>query len=111
MKAHQKKEGNIIRRFYEPPTNSNDEEQHRTLHVVVRKAMPAGVNTRESNGRIVFGSIKDADSNNNIHAIGFEPVEEGKRFVAPATRKPTRNSTRRSTRKSTSTILVTRSGN
>ena len=86
MKSHQKKEGNIIRQFYEPPNEeANEEEQHHSRHVVVRKTMPAGLHTREPNSKFVWGSFKD-DNNNDILALGFEPAEEEKRFITP-TRK------------------------
>jgi len=43
--------------------------------------MPAGLDTREINGKNVWGSFK-----NDIFAIGFEPAEEEKRYIAPSRR-------------------------
>jgi len=59
--------------------------QYHTQHVVVRKAMPAGVHTREINGKYVWGSFKD-DNEGEVLALGFEPVKEGKRLVRPTRR-------------------------
>jgi len=84
MKGHQKKEGNIIRQYYEPPNKKDiDEKQHHTRYVVVRKAVHAGFNTRESNAKFIWGCFKDEDDN-DILALGFEPANEEERSVAPA---------------------------
>jgi len=47
--------------------------------------MPAGLHTREINGKFVWGSFKDGNEG-DILALGFEPAEEEERFIAP-TRK------------------------
>ena len=75
MKEHQKKEGNRMRRYYEPPQSQQQSEQHHTQHVVVRKAMPIGVDAREINQKMVWGDFRDKD-NSKILAIGFAPPDE-----------------------------------
>ena len=65
MRRHQKKNGNILRKYYDPKTQQKDggdgvEEsrekgiESRTRHVVARKAMSRAVETRESNFKFVW---------------------------------------------------------
>ena len=65
MRRHQKKNGNILRKYYDPETqqrNGNDSldesrqcvKKSRMRHVVVRKAMAGTVETRESNSKLVW---------------------------------------------------------
>ena len=61
MRRHQKKNGNILRKYYDPETQQIDGDdglderrQFRTRHVVVRKTMPRTVETRESNFKCVW---------------------------------------------------------
>ena len=66
MRGHQKKNGNILRKYYDLSTlqrdgddddavdNRKEGRDSRTRHVVVRKAMPRAVETRESNFKFVW---------------------------------------------------------
>ena len=65
MRRHQKKNGNILRKYYDPDTQQREgsgsagesrekEIESRTRHVVVRKATPRTVETRESNLKFVW---------------------------------------------------------
>jgi len=54
--------------------------------------MHAGVHTRETNAKYVWGSFKDGNEG-DILALGYEPADEENRFVAP-TRKINRKASR-----------------
>ena len=77
MKEHQKKDGNLIRKVYEPiTTDTAPSAQHRTQHIVVQKSMPTPFQPRESNLRYVW----DETNNNNEERfktliMAFEPAE------------------------------------
>ena len=84
MEVHRKKEGNMVRQLYEPPTNTtNDEEQNYMRYAVVHKAMSTGFYTREFNQKYFLGSFTDDDNDNEILIFGFVPAEEENRFIAP----------------------------
>ena len=72
MKAHQKKDGNLLRQSF-TPDNEEGEEQSRTQHVCVRKAMQVGTQTRETNVRFVWGSTDD-DFDRQVLVLAFEPA-------------------------------------
>ena len=65
MRRHQKKNGNILRKYYDPETQQRDGndgldesrqcvKESRMRHVVVRKIMRRTVETRESNFKFVW---------------------------------------------------------
>ena len=65
MRRHQNKNGNILRKYYDPETQKKDGDdgldesrqcvkESRMRHVVVRKTMPRTVETRESNFKLVW---------------------------------------------------------
>ena len=63
MRSHQKKNGNILRKYYDPTTQPDDDsankgqecvKESRTRHVVVRKALARTVEIRESNFKFVW---------------------------------------------------------
>ena len=81
IKNHQKREGNILRQHYVPPKRANEEDQRRTNYLVVRQSMPTGTYTRETSAKYVWGSFNT--NNENLLAIGFEPVEKERRYVTP----------------------------
>ena len=65
MRRHQKKNGNILRKYYDPEKQQRDGDdglnesrqcvkESRTRHVVVRQSMPRTVEKRESNFKLVW---------------------------------------------------------
>jgi len=67
--SHTQKEGNMPRQLYNPAIIDDSDKTHgRTQHVVIRKAMPIGFDTRESNIKMVFGTFND------VSVIGYEPA-------------------------------------
>jgi len=66
MKEHQKKDGNLIRKVYEPITTDAatvPSAQHRTQHIVVQKSMPQPFQPRETNERFVWSEINNNNNN------------------------------------------------
>ena len=65
MRGHQKKNGNTLRKYYDPETqqrkgsgsageNQEWANESRTRHVVIRTAVPKTFDTRESNAKLVW---------------------------------------------------------
>ena len=85
MKEHQKKDGNLIRKVYEPIViNTAPSAQHHTQHIVVQKSMPSPFQPRETNLKYVWGEISNTNNNNNNNnhkeedsktlVVAFEPA-------------------------------------
>jgi len=84
MKEHQKKDGNLLRKVYQPITTDTataPSAQHRTQHIVVQKSMPQPFQPRETNERFVWSEINNNNNNNHIQEdsktliLAFEPAE------------------------------------
>ena len=83
MKEHQKKDGNLLRKVYQPITTDTataPSAQHRTQHIVEQKSMPQPFQPRETNERFVWSEINNNNNNNNEEnsntlIMAFEPAE------------------------------------
>jgi len=79
MKEHQKKDGNLLRKVYQPITTDTataPSAQHRTQHIVVQKSMPTPFQPRESNLRYVWDEINNNNEERSKTLImAFEPAE------------------------------------
>ena len=120
MKEHQKKDGNLIRKVYEPiTTDTAPSAQHRTQHIVVQKSMPQPFQPRESNMRFVWSEINNNSNNNSNEEnsktliMAFEPAEikhvserRGRRTFAKTWSKRSK----RSKRKNNSSVHPTNNG-
>ena len=113
MKEHQKKDGNLLRKVYQPITTDTataPSAQHRTQHIVEQKSMPQPFQPRETNVRYVWGEMNNNNNEENSKTLilVFEPVEikhvsekRGRRITA---RKTAHKVAKMNTRTSNSSV-------
>lgn len=73
MKDHHRKEGNLVRKYYEPP-ESQGSLSARTKHIVVRKSMPPPFKTRETSTKQIWANNgRDRGALGADLVFAFEP--------------------------------------
>ena len=119
MKEHQKKDGNLLRKVYQPITTDTataPSAQHRTQHIVEQKSMPQPFQPRETNERFVWSEINNNNNNNHIQEdsktliLAFEPAEIKHVSERKGRRRITKKVAKVNTRKSDSSVHPTNDG-